>query len=195
VKSSSSQFPRPLVFALESERFIFRTLTVADASERWCEWTADPHAALMLNAPRRRLDMAQLQAYIEGFDQIERIMVGLFDRKSGQHFGLFTGEYVDDRRRIMPSLLIGEPRFRHSGVLKEMRETLQTFILQNVPFESAVAPVLSHNEVMIRYLESQGWTLLRRLPGEKKRADGQGYLDVLLYELPRHVIATRLVTL
>ena len=70
--------------------------TVEDASERWCAWTNDPLAAMMLNTRRQALDLEQLRRYIAGFDQIDRIMVGLFDRKTGLHFGIIIGEFIDE---------------------------------------------------------------------------------------------------
>lgn len=175
----------PVTFHIETERFLFRTLTPADASERWCQWLLDPHAALMLNAPRQRLTLEQLRAYIAGFDQIERLLCGLFERKTGQHFGIITGEYIDGGRRIMPSALIGEPEYRNIGALTELRDQLGPQLMAKLSFEAAVASVLAHNTIMISILEARGWKLIRRLRSEKKRADGQGFVDLLLYELRR----------
>lgn len=172
---------------LLTDRFHIRSITPGDVSERWCQWTADPLAAFLLNAPRRPLDIAQLRAHVESIDQIDRILVGLFNRHTGLHVGVIAADFIDDRRRIMPSILIGEGEYRNVGVMTEIRDTFGDFAFDNLPFESAVASVLAHNEVMIKIMESRGWKFLRRLEREKKRADGRGYIDVLVYEFPREV--------
>ena len=51
----------PIIVHLETERFLFRTITLADASQRWCEWLQDPHTALMLNARRQIISLEQLR--------------------------------------------------------------------------------------------------------------------------------------
>lgn len=170
---------------LVTDRFLIRTITLADASERWCQWTADPLAAIMLNARRQPLQLQELRDYIARFDQIDRIMVGLFDRHTGQHFGIIVGEFIDDRKRIMPSMLIGEPEYRDVGVMTEIRNSFGDFVFEHLPFDSAVASVLAHNDVIIKILESRGWKFLRRVTGEKRRANGEGFVDLLYYELPR----------
>ena len=172
---------------LLTDRFHIRSIKLEDVSERWCQWTADPLAALLLNAPRQPLDIAQLRAHVESIDQIDRIMVGIFDRATGQHVGVIAADFIDDRKRIMPSILIGEPEHRNIGVMTEIRDTFGDHAFDNLPFESAVATVLAHNEVMIKIMESRGWKFLRRLEREKKRVEGRGYIDVLVYEFPRAV--------
>ena len=44
------KFPKRKVW-LDCGKYILRTITVEDATDRWAKWMADPEAALMLNAP------------------------------------------------------------------------------------------------------------------------------------------------
>ena len=74
----------PLDIRLESERFLFRTLSAADASERWCQWLEDPVAVRMLNAKPQRLSLERLRAYIGSFDQRHKLLCGIFDKASGR---------------------------------------------------------------------------------------------------------------
>lgn len=176
---------KPFSARLETPRFMVRTVTPADAHARWCAWLDDPEAAAMLNAPRRVLSLTQLQSYIGRHDQVRRLIVGLYDRSSGVQIGFATGEFSQDGRYVMPSILIGEPAFRHIGAITEILATLRNFFFENLAFEAVIAHVLPHNAPVIALLTARGWTFLERLPNEKKRADGDGHYDMLVYAFTR----------
>ena len=46
--------PRIKVY-LESDKYLVRNVTIADASDRWGSWMADPEVSSMLNAPAKAL--------------------------------------------------------------------------------------------------------------------------------------------
>lgn len=170
---------------LESERFRIHSLKVADATPRWGEWLNDPHAAMMLNTMPRQLLPAELQAYIRSFDQISRLLLGIFLKASGQLIGFGTADIIEGGRKVVPTVLIGEPDFRNFGVITELRDVVARHFFEVLGFEAAVASVLSHNTIVVRLLEARGWEQKRRLAKHKKSASGPGYQDVLIYELSR----------
>jgi RimJ/RimL family protein N-acetyltransferase len=171
-----------------SENFALRTLTPADASRRWAEWLNDPIAARMLNTRPRSLSDQELRDYIASFDQIERLLFGIFDRASGQHIGIATATVVAEGRRIQPSVLIGEPTFRHLGAVSELASAVREHFLIDLGFEAAVATVLSHNAPIIGFLEQRGWVQTERLPRAKKNATTGDVYDVLVYEFTRETL-------
>ena len=170
---------------LQSGRFRVRSLDIADATPRWGEWLNDPHASLMLNARPRRLEPAELQAYIKNFDQIDNLLLGVFTKDTGQLIGFGTVEIVDGGHKIIPTVLIGEPEFRNFGVLSELRDVVAVHFFEVLGFEGAMASVLEHNTIIIHALEARGWTLKQRLAKHKKSATGEGFHDLLIFEIAR----------
>jgi RimJ/RimL family protein N-acetyltransferase len=169
----------------ETERFLFRPLTEADVSERWAQWLNDPIAAQMLNARPRSMTLDELRAYVWGFDGRNRWLVGIFHRTTGQHIGIGTGELVEFGRKFIPSILIGEPEFRNMGMLTDILDSMGEHYFETLGFAAAVATVLAYNKVVIHFLESRGFKLVRTLPGHKKSARGGPAIDLLVYEFSR----------
>ena len=54
--------------ALTTERFLVRSLTPADASDRWSDWSADPDVMGPLNIPVVRMTKDRLARYIAHHD-------------------------------------------------------------------------------------------------------------------------------
>ncbi len=173
----------PVTF--ESERFRFRPLTEADVSERWAGWLQDPQAAMMLNAKPTTFSLDELRQYVREFDGRQRWLVGIFDRASGRHIGIGTGEVIDEGRRFIPSILIGEPEFRNMGMLTEILDHQGEHFLETLGFEATVTTVLAYNAIVIGFLESRGFKLVQTLPGYKKSARGGPDIDLLVYEFSR----------
>jgi hypothetical protein len=63
---------------LDCGKYLLRTVTVEDATDRWAKWMADPEASLMLNAAPRAMTKSDIVAYIKGFDQRTKILIGIF---------------------------------------------------------------------------------------------------------------------
>ncbi len=171
--------------SFQTERFLFRPLTPADASSRWAGWLADPVAVQMLNARPRSFSQDELRDYIASFDGRQRWLVGFFDRQSGEHFGIGTGELVEDGRKFIPSILIGEPQYRNLGVLTEILDSMGDHYFETLGFEATVANVVAHNAIVIGFLESRGFKRVRTLPAHKKSARGGPDIDILVYEFSR----------
>jgi RimJ/RimL family protein N-acetyltransferase len=142
-------------------------------------------AAQMLNAKPKTFTLDELRQYVRKFDGRQRWLVGIFDRRNGRHIGIGTGEVIDEGRRFIPSLLIGESEYRNHGMLTEILDTQGEHFLEKLGFEAVVATVLAYNAIVIGFLESRGFKLVRTLPGYKKSARGGPDIDLLVYEFSR----------
>ncbi len=171
--------------AFETERFLFRPLTEADVSSRWAGWLQDPQAAMMLNARPRVFSQDELGAYVRSFDGRTRWLVGLFDRQTGEHFGIGTGEVIEGGCKFIPSILVGEPQYRNLGMLTEILDSMGEHYFETLAFEAAVASVVAYKAIVIGFLESRGFKRVRTLPGFKKSARGGPDIDLLVYEFSR----------
>ncbi len=73
---------------IDCGKYLLRTVTIDDASDRWASWMTDPEANYMLNAPARNLKKSDLIDYINRFDQSSRLLLGVFERQTGLHIGI-----------------------------------------------------------------------------------------------------------
>lgn len=169
----------------ETERYILRSLTPGDASGRWAEWLNDPVAARMLNARPRSFTLDELRAYIATFDQTTRLLLGIFDRATGQHIGIMVGEIVEEGHKIVPSVLIGEAAYRRIGVMSELGDAIHGHVFETLAFEAALAYVLPRNDAVIALLEWRGWKRVGVVPGAKVSVTTGEPLDLLVYEMTR----------
>jgi RimJ/RimL family protein N-acetyltransferase len=174
-----------IAISFQTERFLFRPLTAADVSSRWAGWLNDPVAMLMLNARPRTFSQDELRDYIASFDGRNRWLVGFFDRQSGEHIGIGTGELVEGGNKFISSILIGEPQYRNLGILTEILDSMGDHYFETLGFEATVASVVAHNAIVIGFLQSRGFKLVRTLPGFKKSARGGPDIDILIYEFSR----------
>lgn len=169
----------------QTDRLTFRRLTEADVSERWAGWLNDPVAARMLNARPRSFSQDELRDYVRKFDGRQRWLLGIFDRGSGRHIGIATGEVIENGTKFIPSILIGEPEYRNLGTLTEILDNQGDHFFEHLGFEATVATVLAHNTPVIAFLESRGFRRVRVMPGHKKSAQGGPDIDLLVYEFSR----------
>ena len=170
---------------LESENFIVRTATLDDVSERWAGWLNDPVAAMMLNAKPRTFTLDELRDYVRSYDQINRILAVILERKTGKLIGISILEFLPGGRKVRPSMLIGEPEFRSMGLLHEMEQLAYETYFDGFKIDAVVSNVLAHNSIAIAFNESRGWKLTQRIVGAKKSARTGEPLDVLIYEFTR----------
>ena len=172
---------------LESENFIVRTATLEDVNERWAGWLNDPIAAMMLNAKPRSFTLDELRDYVRSFDHFNRILAVVYDRKTGRHIGISILEFLPGRRKVRPSVLIGEPEFRSMGLLHEMVQIAYEIYFDGFKIDAVVSNVLAHNEIAIAFNESRGWKMMQRLVGAKKSARTGEPVDILVYEFTREM--------
>lgn len=180
---------QPILFDVDTGNYRIRTIDIHDASPDWIAWIADPLAARMLNAPRLSLTMDELRTYVGGFNNIDRIIVGFFDQRSGQQIGFATGEYSDCGNYIRPSVLIGEPAHRNIGALQEIVDGFLAHVFDVLPIDGMIGHVLPHNDVIRHLLAAYQWRHVNTLPQAKRKSDGTGFHDVLVYAISREEFA------
>src|SRR5262245_27861468 len=110
--AGQSRLPKRKV-SLDCDKYIVRTITVEDASDRWGSWMADPEASYMLNAPAKALSKSDIVAYIKDFDQRSRILLGIFEKATGKHLGFLRVDIEQPSGRFLVSMMIGEAEYRN----------------------------------------------------------------------------------
>jgi RimJ/RimL family protein N-acetyltransferase len=143
--------------------YVLRTITTEDATDRWANWMEDSEASEMLNAPRKAMTKSGLVAYILGFDQRTKILIGIFEKASGLLLGFLRNDVNFDTGQFLVSMIIGEPEYRNSGVTNAVTVPFRDYFFETLGMNVMLATALSHNKPIIHYLYSTGWTLDRTI--------------------------------
>jgi RimJ/RimL family protein N-acetyltransferase len=176
---------------IHSEKYLIRTIAADDASDRWAGWMSDPDVRYMLNMAPRSWKKADVVNYIHTFNQGQNLLLGIFDKQSGAHVGIFTVDINPAPGHFLLNLLIGEPGYRNKHVTTDIAEPFLTYFFETLGLNAAVASVLAHNAPMIHWLQKNGWQLDQtRKQAARSHADGAP-LDVCLFSLPRETWRAR----
>lgn len=156
------RFPKRKVW-LDCGKYILRTITSEDASDRWAGWMADPQANFMLNAPPTTMTKSDIVAYIKGFDQRTHILIGIFEKSTGLLLGFLRNDVDFAAGQFLVSMIIGEPEYRNSGVTNAVTVPFRDYFFETLGMKVMLATALAHNRPIIHYLYSTGWTLDRTI--------------------------------
>lgn len=167
--------------SLETERFRLRSLRPSDASDRYLGWIADPAVMTPLNMPARRLTMDDLRAHISGFDNRTRYLVGMFDRETGVHFGVFLVDVLPQHRLAKLQYLIGERDYRGTGAFRETAAALITHLFRACSVEKIAAQITVGNEASIAAIEALGFRREGEMKGEIRSFEDGRRLDQIFF--------------
>lgn len=182
--------PQPAKLAKKKVRidcgaYLLRTLTVADASDRWAGWMDDPKNLRLVNSPPRAMTKDDIVAYIRQFDQRSHLLIGIFEKQSGLHIGFFRIDIDPVLNRCLV-FLIGEPRHRHSFNFTSERMTpFFDFIFETLGLNTMLATVLASNRALTGFLLRNGWSLDQTLPRNVKSQSDDTMLDLCFFSFSR----------
>jgi RimJ/RimL family protein N-acetyltransferase len=175
------KFPKRKIW-LDCGKYILRTITVEDATDRWANWMADPEASLMLNAPPRAMSKGDI---IKGFDQRAHILIGIFEKSSELLLGFLRNDIDFSTGQFLVSMIIGEPEYRHSGVTNAVTPPFRDYFFETLGMNVMLATALAHNRPIIHYLYSTGWTLDRTLERNVKSHSDDRMFDLCFFSQTR----------
>jgi len=178
------KFPKRKVW-LDCGKYIMRTISVEDATERWASWMADPEASIMLNAAPRTMTKSDIVAYIKTFDQRTHILIGIFEKASGLLLGFLRNDVDFATGQFLVSMIIGEPEYRHSGVTNAVTIPFRDYFFETLGMKVMLATALAHNRPIIHYLYSTGWTLDRTIERHVKSNSDDQMFDLCFFSQTR----------
>lgn len=166
---------------LETARFLVRNGRVEDASEQWAQWMADAEASYMLNAPLQALTKADIESYIRMFDQRTHLLLVIVEKASEKIIGYFRIDIDDRFGRFLVSVIVGEPGYRHKGVMNELTVPFRDYFFERLGLKAMLGTVLSHNEPVIRYLEKTGLQLDKKIERHVKSRISGAMFDLCFF--------------
>ena len=170
----------------DTPNYRLRPLSEADISENWGGWLAQSDIATLLNANPRRLSGSELAEYLRRFDNRDRILLGIFHKPSSTHIGLFTSTTSDSGKEVLWNALIAETAFRSiAGLMeiKQLRVAIGNYFFFERGFQAAYASVAAHNKMMIAYLKSAGWEIVRQTSTASRTSPNRDPVELLLFRL------------
>jgi RimJ/RimL family protein N-acetyltransferase len=188
--SHTVKIPKKVV-RIHCGEYLLRTIKEEDASDRWANWMSDPDAMYLLNSPAKQWSKSDVVKYIRQFDQRMDLLIGIFDKQSRTHIGIYTvrANYAESCGLI--NLLIGEPEYRNHGVLSAVRKGIAEYFFETLGLQTMMATALARNKVIVDTLLKAGWRLDQTLKQNvKSHADG-AMLDLCLLSLSRETWRTR----
>jgi RimJ/RimL family protein N-acetyltransferase len=179
-----SNFPKRKIW-VDGEKYILRTITVDDASDRWAGWMADPEACFMLNAAPAKMTRQDLVTYIKSFDERSRFLVGIFEKATGKHLGFLRVDVNHATGQFLVSMLIGEAEDRNSGVTNAVTIPFRDYFFETMDLKVMLATALAHNRPIIHYLYATGWTLDRTIERHVKSNLDDRMFDLCFFSQTR----------
>jgi RimJ/RimL family protein N-acetyltransferase len=184
LKPVTSNIPKKNV-RIYSDKYLVRTIKLADASDRWAGWMSDPDVIYMLNLPARTWTKNDVIGYIHEFDQRSRLLLGIFIKQSWLHIGILAVDIRPASSQVRVNMLIGDPAYRNKGVTTEITVPFRDYFFETLDLNTMRANVLARNHVIRHYLGKTGWNLDQTVERHvKSTADGT-MLDLCMYSLTR----------
>ena len=146
---------RPVL--VKTDRFDLRSVTPADASDRWLGWAKDPAIMGPLNMPARAMRREELAAHISSVDNHTRFLVGIFDKAAGVLIGFFMIDVEPVHRCATFNLAIGDKDWWGKGVVNEARAALLDHFFETRGVEKACGMPLARNFPALFNYKAQGW--------------------------------------
>ncbi len=167
--------------SLETERFKLRSLRPSDAGKRYLGWIADAEVMNALNMPARKLTETELRAHISEFDNRDRYLIGMFDKDTGLHFGVFLIDVTLRQRLARLQYFIGDKGFRGIGALRETMAGLVTYLFGRRGIEKIAAQVATDNAASTAALKAVGFRIEGEMKGEIRAFDDGRRIDQLFF--------------
>lgn len=139
-----------------SNRFILRSLSVDDVSDRYAGWLNDQATSQYITA---KLNILDLQQYVlERSAREDVLFLGIFEKGSGLHIGNIKYEPVNSELGFaIMGILIGEPDWRGKGVATEVLLASAEWLYQYRNIREIILGVSSDNTAAIRAYQKVGF--------------------------------------
>jgi RimJ/RimL family protein N-acetyltransferase len=175
--ASQGQVPRQVLINLTTPRFLVRTVRPEDAHEEWVRWTQDLDIVDPLNTRMPGFDVVKLQAYIRSFDQLRKLLTGVYDKDTKKQIGFYMNELNWQHATVGFNVAIGDKAYWGKRAVLETRAALLDFYFEKLGFEKAIGMPLARNFPAVFNYKAQGWRLEGVLMGQCKDVKGGLRLD------------------
>lgn len=168
---------------LETPRYRLRTLTEADATDRYLSWLHDAEVMRYVFSRVQDHTRDSVREYIRQHDGLTAFLLGIFDHADGIHVGNFSarGDPISGVAQL--GVLIGDRRHWGRGVVLEARAALLDFLFGPAGLQRVEGVVYGNHAASLFNYQAQGWRMDGRLP-EPAMCDGRE-VEILQFSMSR----------
>lgn len=166
---------------LQTKRFRLSPIGPDQVSDDWVRWTGDAQLMRQVNVPLRKLTRRDIQQYVVAARKTGRTIVGIYEKQSGAHIGVYEIALDPQNRNVTLNVLINQKRYDLSVVLRETDPVLLKFLAAHYGMQKAVAKVVETYLPAVRHYEATEWMKEGVLRGEHPSVDGSRRLDVIQF--------------
>lgn len=148
---------------ITTDRFLLRSLSEQDATERYLRWLRERSAREFIAAATKTEKLTDLKEYIrERVGRADVIFLGIFDKTSGMHIGNIKYEPINlGLEYAVMGVLIGEPEYRYRGVTPEVLVATADWLKQHRHIKQILLGVDKENTAAIRAYEKVGFVIAK----------------------------------
>lgn len=142
-----------------TKRFLLRSLSEHDVTERYFSWLNDYEAQKFITAAVPNQSLSDLRKYVgdrTGRDDL--LFLGIFDKTNGMHVGNIKYEPVNvDLGYAVMGILIGDPAYRGKGVAVEVLHASAGWLKKNRRIKQILLGVSKENRAAVRAYQQAGF--------------------------------------
>ena len=168
---------------LNTERFLLRSLTVADATDTYVAWWNDAEVQAGLGMRPRGWGRTEAERHIAKFDNRQRFHLGIFPKHAVLPIG-FIALFLEGGARARTNIVIGNKQYWGQRVVLEVREAALAFLFERIGVHKVYGQVDSHNFASVFNYKAQGFACEGVLREHTMDADGERH-DLVNFGLLR----------
>lgn len=166
---------------IETNGFLLRSLTAADATPRFLQWLNSPELLNGMNLPPLNFTQQSLAQFISSFDNRNGYLIGIFDMKQKLLIGFYTIDVNLMHKVANITAGMGEHAYPGKSVLWATNDALFDHFFAFRDIEKFSARVLASNRRMLfTFIGSPRFSLEARLYKDCVGLNGQR-VDVLVF--------------
>lgn len=166
---------------IETNGYLLRSLTAADATPRFLQWINSPELLNGLNLPPLNFTQQSLAQFISSFNNLNNYLIGIFDIKQKLLIGFYTMDVSLVHKVANITTGIGEHAYEGKKVMWATLDALLDYFFAFRDVYKVVARVLATNRRMLfNFIGSPLFSLEARLYKDCVRLEGQR-VDVLVF--------------
>lgn len=168
---------------LETERFVLRSLTEHDVSERYVGWLRDPEVTRYMDARFKEQTIATVRDYVRRNDNRTRFLLGIFTKAENEHLGNIEASVDPHHKTARTGVMIGERAYWGKGVVLEVREAMIDFLFAELDVVKMWGYCYGDHAAALFNYKAQGFHLEALLKSEAVSGDHR--VDVARFALFR----------